>query len=87
MELKVKLSTLWKILNIDIDHIGKIFYHVFLRNNGRQSMVMSMETQNLKPGIPGSLDGIRITITITKSKQILNIGCVFVTIPRSIEEW
>lgn len=49
-ELQSKLQTLWKIPKVDIAHIGKGYYHVFLRNADYQSLVMSLGTQNLKPG-------------------------------------
>lgn len=49
-EMKTKLPALWKIENFDIAHIGKGFYHVFLKNIDHQSKVLSTGTQNLKPG-------------------------------------
>lgn len=49
-ELQTKLQSLWKILKVELAHIGKGFYYVFMRNAYYQSMVMSMGTQSLKSG-------------------------------------
>lgn len=49
-ELQTKLQTLWKLPRVEIAHMGKGFYHVFLRNSDHQSSVMSKGTLSLKPG-------------------------------------
>lgn len=50
MELKAKLTAIWKIQIQDITYLGKGFYHIFLGNMDYQSRVLSMGTLNLKPG-------------------------------------
>lgn len=49
-EIKTKLVVLWKIANFNISHIGRGFYHVFLRNVDYQSKDMCMGTLSLKLG-------------------------------------
>lgn len=46
MELKGKLAALWKIQNVELAHLGKGFYHVFLRRVEYKSTTLSTGTLN-----------------------------------------